>query len=172
MTVVRPSQTRMEITRPLETRMEAIPNEMVEDFTEDSSRPAPSAVTHKRSREPEEPSIEEVSKKRKLKSDYCPAENTSWKPDWLETTQCYPVDQKGEDMSDVDCLQGDDIHRNAELLQRILENECMYIPNHRIDEMMTLVEETYDALKSTKEYYDEHPITKIRIEKHKFTETG
>lgn len=137
----------------------------VEDAPTDTEAPR---ASRKRSREGTHPSTEPLSKKRKLKSEYCPATHTSWKPAWLETTQCYPVDQNGHDMSDIDPLKGDGIHRNADKLKRVLETECMYIPNHRIDEMIAIAEDTIKALKKTKEFYNEHPNKKIRIERHQF----
>jgi hypothetical protein len=142
-----------------------------DDWKEDEDGPvgteAPRA-SRKRPCEGTRISTETSPKKRKLKSDYCPATHTSWTPGWLETTQCYPVDQNGDDMSDIDSLKGDGIHRNADRLKRVLETECMYIPSHRIDEMMTIAEDTLKALKRTKEFYDEHPNKKIRIERHPF----
>lgn len=114
------------------------------------------------------PKDDDVSKRRKLKSDYCPATHTTWKPAWLETTQCYPVDQMGEDMSDIEVLRGDAVHRNAEKLKRILEMECMYIPTHRVDELVNIAEETVKSLKRTREYYEAEPTKKIRIERHEF----
>ena len=139
----------------------------VEDAPTDTEAPR---ASRKRSRDGPRPSTETASKKRKLKSDYCPATHTTWKPAWLETTQCYPVDQNGHDMSDIDSLKGDGIHRNADKLKRVLETECMYIPNHRIDEMIAIAEDTVKALKRTKEFYNEHPNKKIRIERHQFEE--
>jgi hypothetical protein len=106
------------------------------------------------------------SKKRKLRSEYCPASHTTWKPSWLDTTQCYPVDETGEDMSDVECLRGDAIHRSADKMKQILETECMYIPSHRIDELMTIAQETHETLKRTKEFYAKQPSKRIRIERH------
>ena len=135
---------------------------------DEASSPGESSAKRKRSDESAESLPQNTPKKRKLKSDYCPAQHTSWTPAWLETTQCYPVDQNGEDMSDAECLNGDGIHRNADKLKRILEEECMYIPSHRVDEMMTIVEDAYNALTRTKEFYNEHPNKKIRIEKHRF----
>jgi hypothetical protein len=112
------------------------------------------------------PKEDNVTKKRKLKSDYCPATHTTWKPAWLETTQCYPVDQMGEDMSDIEVLRGDAVHRNAEKLKRILEMECMYIPTHQVDELVNIAEETVKSLKRTREYYATESAKKIRIERH------
>jgi 4-hydroxy-3-methylbut-2-enyl diphosphate reductase IspH len=109
-----------------------------------------------------------VSKRRKLKSDYCPATHTTWKPAWLETTQCYPVNQMGEDMSEIEVLRGDAVHRNAEKLKRLLEMECMYIPSHQVDELVSIAEETVKSLKRTREYYATEPSKKIRIERHEF----
>jgi hypothetical protein len=114
------------------------------------------------------PKEDDVSKRRKLKSDYCPATRTTWKPAWLETTQCYPVDQMGEDMSDIEVLRGDAVHRNAEKLKRLLEMECMYIPTHKVDELVSIAEETVKSLKRTREYYATEPSKKIRIERHEF----
>ena len=112
------------------------------------------------------------SKKRKLRSEYCPASHTSWKPSWLDSTQCYPVDETGEDMSDVECLRGDGIHRSADKLKQILETECMYIPSHRVDELMTIAKETYDTVKRTEEFYANYPSKRIRIERHQFMVEG
>lgn len=139
----------------------------VEDAPTDTEAPR---ASRKRSRDETRPSTETSSEKRELKSDYCPATHTTWKPAWLETTQCYPVDQDGQDMSDIDSLKGDGIHRNADKLKRVLEIECMYIPNHRIDEMIAIAEDTVQALKRTKQFYNEHPNKKIRIERHQFEE--
>ena len=116
----------------------------------------------------DEASTSTPSKKRKLKSEYCPASHTSWKPSWLDTTQCYPVDETGEDMSDVECLRGDAIHRSADELKQILETECMYISSHRVDELMTIAQETCSTLKRTKEFYAKKPSKRIRIERHQF----
>ena len=112
------------------------------------------------------------SKKRKLRSEYCPASRTTWKPSWLDTTQCYPVDEAGEDMSDVECLRGDAIHRSADKMKQILETECMYIPNHQVDELMTIAQETHETLKRTKEFYARKPWKRIRIERHEFMVKG
>jgi hypothetical protein len=118
--------------------------------------------------ETELPNEDNLSKRRNLKSDYCPAMHTTWKPAWLQTTQCYPVDDKGEDMSDVDVLRGDEIHRNADKLKRLLEMECMYIPTHRVDELVTVAEETVKSLKRAREFYETEPSKKIRIERHEY----
>ena len=138
-----------------------------DDWKEITSRPASSDASGRKRRNVDDESPEfNKMKRRKLKSEYCPAVHTTWKPAWLGTTQCYPVDQAGEDMSDVECLRGDGIHRNADKLKRILETESMYIPTHRIDELMAIAEETCDCLKRTKQFYAyEHP-RDVRIEKH------
>lgn len=106
-------------------------------------------------------------KRRKLKSDYCPAAHTTWKPVWLSTAQCYPVNQDGEELSDIECLRGDGIHRNADKLKQILETGCMYIPSHCVDDLVAIAEETYYSLKRTKEYFAAHP-KEVRIEGHEF----
>jgi hypothetical protein len=130
-----------------------------------------SSSSRKRSHDDvETPSVNSF-KKRKLKSEYCPAKHTTWKPAWLDTVQCYPVDQNGEDMSDVECLQGDGIHRNADKLKQILETECMYIPSHRVDQLMIIAQETYDALKRTKEFYTNGHPNAVRIERHEVIHT-
>lgn len=130
-----------------------------------------SSSSRKRSRDDDDASTTDSFKKRKLKSEYCPAKHTTWKPEWLDTTQCYPVDQDGEDMSDVECLRGDGLHRNADKLKHILETECMYIPSHRVDQLLTIVQETYDALKRTKEFYTNEHSNNVRIERYEFMHT-
>jgi hypothetical protein len=125
-------------------------------------------TTSGRKRSADEMEESTINKKRNLKSDYCPASHTTWKPAWLNTTQCYPVDQSGEDMSDVECLHGDGIHRSADKLKHILETECMYIPTHRVDELLEIARETVDTLKKTKEFYGNENRKGIRIERHQF----
>jgi hypothetical protein len=107
------------------------------------------------------------AKKRKLKSDYCPAVHTNWRPVWLDTTQCYPMDETGDDMSDIECLRGDAIHRNADKMKKILETGCMYIPTNQVDELMMMAQEMCDLLKRTKDFTTEHQ-NEIRIERHEF----
>ena len=124
--------------------------------------------SNRKRRHDDEPSTSTPSKKRKLRSEYCPASHTTWKPSWLDTTQYYPVDEAGEDMSDVECLRGDEIHRSADKLKQILETEYMYIPSHRVDELMTIAQETCNTLSRTKEFYANKPSKRIRIERHQF----
>ena len=132
-----------------------------------SWKEVPSIIESNRKSPAEHTESSSVSKKRKLRSEYCPASHTTWKPSWIDTTQCYPVDQSGEDMSDLECLRGDGIHRNADKLKQILETECMYIPTHRVDDLMAIAEETYNTLKLTKEFYTNDQ-KRIRIERHQF----
>ena len=124
-------------------------------------------LDQKRSNEIMEPSNMVPVKRRRLKSDYCPAAHTTWKPVWLSTTQCYPVNQDGEELSDIECLRGDGIHRNADKLKRILETECMYIPSHCVDDLVAIAEDTYYSLKRTKEHFAAHP-KEVRIERYEF----
>ena len=125
-------------------------------------------LARKRSRGEVESPVMNMTKKRTLKSEYCPVIHTSWKPSWLDTTQCYPVDETGEDMSDIECLRGDAIHRSADKLKHILETECMYILNQQVDELMSIARDTYNRLKRTKEFYDNQPSKRIRIERNQF----
>lgn len=127
--------------------------------------------SHKRSRDEMEVDEDDtVQKKRKLKSEICPAKFTSWKPAWLDKVQCYPVNQLGEDMSNIACLRGDEIYRNASKMQHILETECMYIPSHRIDELVEIAKANYASLKAVQGVYGNaaHPKNKIRIERYQF----
>jgi hypothetical protein len=126
-----------------------------------------SLIPESNNKRPNEDGESSTAKKRKLRSKYCPASHTTWKPSWLDTTQCYPVDQAGEDMSEVECLRGDAIHRNADKLKQILETECMYIPTHRVDELIHIAQETTDILKRTKEFCVNEK-KRIRIERHQF----
>ena len=116
----------------------------------------------------EEDITDHKPKKRKLKSDYCPAAHTTWKPAWLDTIQCYPVDEKGEDMSDVQVLRGDGIHRSADRIKWILEKECMFIPTHQVDELLSIAKATVKTLEQTKEFYEKERQPEVRIERHEF----
>ena len=109
---------------------------------------------------------EQIQKRRRLKSDYCPAMHTTWKPAWLDTIQCYPVDETGEDMSDIEYLRGDQIHRSADRMKWILEKECMYIPSHQVDELLSIANDTVKTLERTKEFYEKEHRSKVRIERH------
>ena len=125
--------------------------------------------SRKRSRDDDDEGLtDHIFKKRKLKSDYFPAIHTTWKPAWLDTIQCYPVDESGEDMSDVQHLRGDGIHRNADRIKWILEKECMFIPSHQVDHLLSIAQETVKTLERTKEYYEKEHQSKIRIERHEF----
>jgi hypothetical protein len=126
------------------------------------------AQSRKRSHDDDEDLTDHILKKRKLKSDYCPATHTTWKPAWLDTMQCYPVDQSGEDMSDVQYLRGDGIHRSADRMKWILEKECMFIPSHQVDELLSVAQETVKALERTKEYYEKEHQSKVRIERYEY----
>jgi hypothetical protein len=108
-----------------------------------------------------------LPKKRKLKADFCPAAKTTWKPSWLDTTQCYPVDQFGEDMSDVTALRGDEIHRNTEKLRRILEKECMYITTATVNDLLDIARDTVRLCKVPEQFLNGFP-NKVRVERHKY----
>jgi hypothetical protein len=153
----------MEYLRDGDDRIGVLPEGWKE--VQDSS---PEETSRKRSREGEEEETTHAAKKRKLKSEYCPARNTTWKPAWIDSIQCYPVNEKGEDMTEVKQIQGDGIHRNAERLQHILEMECMYIPSHQVDDLLSIARETVKSLEQTKEYYANENRSKIRIERHEF----
>ena len=113
-------------------------------------------------------SDEQTTKRRKLKSEIVPAKFTTWKPEWLGKVQCYPVNQLGEDMSDEVWLRGDELHRSADKMKLILETECMYIPSHRIDELVEIAKKNYASLRAVQAMYGncKHPKKKIRIERY------
>jgi hypothetical protein len=107
-------------------------------------------------------------KRRKLKSDCRPAAHTTWKPAWLDTIQCYPVDKEGNDMSDIQILRGDGIHRSADRMKWILEKECMFVPTHQVDELLSIAQETVKTLERIKEFHGKEHQSEIRIERHEF----
>jgi len=121
--------------------------------------------SHKRPNEDHE-TASPSNKKRLLRSEYIPAQHTSWKPDWLETTRCYPVDGEGAELSRVEDLRGDAIYRNADRLKQVLEDECMYIPTHRVDELLALAQDTCEALQKTKRFLAKYSPGPIRIVRH------
>ena len=107
------------------------------------------------------------AKRRMLKSDYIPAYHTSWKPDWIENTQCYPVNELGFELSEEKCLRGDVVHRNADRLKRVLEQDAMYITTDKVEHLMEIVKETMTSLEKAKEYTDRHP-SKVSVTRWKF----
>jgi len=127
--------------------------------------------TKKRSRDEMEVETTEqqtTRKRRKLKSDYVPAINTTWKPAWLDKAQCYPVNKLGEDMSDVECLRGDELHRNADKMKLILETECMYVTSSRIDELVEIAKRNYASLRAIQAVYGnaKHANKQVRVERY------
>jgi hypothetical protein len=132
------------------------------------SSAAPTDVRQKRTRD--EPTDEAPLKKRKLKSEFRPSTQTTWKPSWLDTTQCYPVDQFGQDMSDVSALWGDEIHRNTERMRRILERECMYVTTSSVDEFVEISRDMVRLCKTSEQFLARCP-SKVRSERHKYTES-
>ena len=114
-----------------------------------------------------EPMPASNAKRRMLKSDYIPAYHTSWKPDWIENTQCYPVNELGFELSDEKCLRGDVVHRNADRLKRALEQDAMYITTDKVEHLMEIVKETMTMLEKAKEYTDKHP-SKVSVKRWKF----
>ena len=124
---------------------------------------------HKRGHEEAEfePMPAPNAKRRMLKSDYIPAYHTSWKPDWIENTQCYPVNELGFELSDEACLRGDVVHRNADRLKRVLEQEAMYITTDKVEHLLEIVKETMTSLEKAKEYTDRHP-SKVSVKRWKF----
>ena len=132
------------------------------------SSPTPTDARQKRTRE--EPTDENPVKKRKLKSEFRPSTQTTWKPSWLDTTQCYPVDQFGQDMSDVSALWGDEIHRNTERMRRVLERECMYVTTSSMHELVEISRDIMRSCSSSEQFLARCP-SKIRVERHKYRES-
>jgi hypothetical protein len=128
----------------------------------------PMENSDKRPHDEMERQIDSAPKRRKLQSDYVPARHTTWKPTWLDKVQCYPVNRLGEEMSDVECLRGDELHRNADKMKLILETECMYIPSNRIDELLEIAKKNYASLKAIQAVYGnaKHPNKQVRIERY------
>jgi hypothetical protein len=129
--------------------------------------PKPSTSNQKRSHDDEEPSP--PPKKRKLKCDWrVPAETSGWKPDWLKTTQCYPVDANDEELSDMTYIWGDTVYRRLNSMKRILEEEYMYIPTHEVvDTLLRRANEALEELKTAKKCLNEYPHHPIRIVRDK-----
>jgi hypothetical protein len=138
--------------------------------TRSSSQPntsSPSSANRKRVNEEPETSSP-PKKKRVLNSSYVPAAHTSWKPDWLETTQSYPVNANGEELSNVEQLMGDIIYERADKLKQLLEDEYMYIPSHNVDRLLALAQDTYERLKTTKAFLDNYSLGPIRVERNRY----
>jgi hypothetical protein len=121
----------------------------------------------KREREEDPENPENLVKKRKIKSEVVPASRTAWKPSWLETTQCYPVDQFGQDMSHVEALWGDEIHRNTERMRRLLERECMYITTRTADDLIDIARDTVRLCRRPQQFLARFP-NKVRVERHTY----
>jgi hypothetical protein len=135
----------------------------------EQSSPTPTDARPKRARD--EPADENPVKKRKLKSEFRPATETTWKPAWLDTTQCYPVDQFGQDMSDVSSLWGDEIHRHTERMRRLLERECMYVTTSSVHELVEISRDILLSCKRPEQYLKRCP-SRIRVERHKYRESA
>jgi hypothetical protein len=98
-----------------------------------------------------------------------PAALTSWKPDWLKTTQCYPVNAKNEELSDKAVIWGHSVYQHVSEMREILEQEYMYMPTHEVvDTLLRRANETFDNLKRAKRFLNEYRDGPIRIVQHKF----
>ena len=71
-------------------------------------------------------------------------------------------------MSGIEDLRGDAIYRNADRLKRVLEDECMYIPTHRVDELLALAQDTCEALQKTKTFLATYSPGPIRIVRNQY----
>ena len=78
------------------------------------------------------------------------------------------MDAKGAELSRVEDLRGDSIYRNADKLKRVLEDECMYIPTHRVDELLAVAQDTCAALTKTKKFLDTYSPGPIRIVRNRY----
>jgi len=114
----------------------------------------------------------ETPRKRALRSPYVPARHTTWKPAWLDSIQCYPVNQSGTDMSDVEELRGDEVYRNTEKMRRILEGECMYVTSAGMGDLIEIAEDTVRYLKRARTLMEKDCVSKVRIERHQFRTTA